>query len=495
MTSFRAKGLRTQTWVALVLVVLCLGAAGLLLMRPPAAERVLLLASHLESRGEDLGPGMETLLSDFLEVLVGATVTHADALPSQAELKRLPPQTWLLRFQGGRDGDRLALTLEWNTIDRLLADQAWIGDATPSREPGQTMEHAVQQWPLPIRHRRLDELLPRTSAHFWALLKGLSIRDDQTAAAHLGASQELAEAEPGCSTAWTTLGDHLYRSLWVSPEQAGVGLNSRTHHAFQKAVGLVPGHPRATFLRSMMLTDTGNQNLALRTLQEAIRMRPGSPDLYLGVAYASRTSGLLEIARKALARRGDLTGPLTSPSAWFAETTYLYLGDQEAFGRELARAGSFRQDASILFYQGYFALLQGRREEALRLLKDGSDPRLGPAPFHDLCRVYRAYLEGRSEEGLAELRRIDEIRGKLRIPDGEWTFKEAEAYSLLGDADRGVDCATRAFVQGFSCAQWYRASPFLERVRKHPRWQTLQRNIQERQAVLEGTFPPSAFDR
>ena len=87
---------------------------------------------------------------------------------------------------------------------------------------------------------------------------------------------------PDCATAWTTLGDHLYRSFWVNPEQAGIGLNSRTHHAFQKAENLIPGHPRATFLWSMMLTDTGNQSLALKLLEGAIRLRPGMPDLLLG---------------------------------------------------------------------------------------------------------------------------------------------------------------------------------------------------------------------
>jgi tetratricopeptide (TPR) repeat protein len=356
------------------------------------------------------------------------------------------------------------------------------------------MEHVVQHWPLANRHRQLDELIPRTPVHFWLLLEGLSIRDDQTATRQLAVSQQLADDEPGCATAWTALGDHLYRSLWVNPEQAGVGLNSRTHHAFKKAVDLVPGYPRATFLWSMMLTDTGNQGMALKALLEAIRLRPGTPDVYLGIAYAGRTSGLLDGARKALVRRDALLGPQASPSSWFAETTYLYLGDLEAFEQELTRTGSLRQDASILFYQGYFSLLMGRHQQALGFMKSGSDPGMAPTPFRDLCRVYRAYLEGRSKDGLAELREIDEIRGQLRIPDGEWTFKEAEAYSLLGDADRGVDCATRAFVQGFSCAAWYEASPFLARVREHPRWPTLRRNIRERQAVLEGTFPPSAFD-
>lgn len=494
MSHSRSAKTGPGVWIALILVLLGLAALVVFVRSRQTDGRVLILASALDDQGKDAGPGMEVLLADCMEVLSGATVTHAATLPPPADLLRLPPDTRLLRFTGRRSGDQLAMTLEWNTVDRVRSGKPWTLDEPGQQDPLRVMRHIVQHWPLPLRFRQLEALLPSSASNFWLLLESLSIRDDQSAAAHLAASQRFVEAEPRCATGWTVLGDHLYRSLWVDPLQAGIGLNSRTHHAFQKAVELVPGHPRATFLWSMMLTDTGNQSMALQALRDAVRLRADPPDLYLGIAYASRTSGLLEGARRALARRAKLLGPLATPSAWFAETTYLYLGDLEAFGRELDRAGSLRQDASILFYKGYFALLQGQDAQALVFMRAGSDPGMIPTHFRDLCRVYRAYLEGRSTDGLVELREMDEIRGKLHIPDGEWTFKEAEAYAILGDADRGVDCATRAFVQGFSCAAWYENSPFLAKARAHPRWRTLRRNIRERQAVLEGSFPPSAFE-
>ena len=475
-----ASPLRSRVWIILALGLLGLGALGVALARSPAPDRVLILGSTFDGQGRDLGPGMEALLVDYLEVLAGATVTHASSLPAAAELKHLPPATQLLRFQGRREGDLLYLAVEWNTAARLLSGKAWTRQLASTQAPARAMAAFVKGWPLKVRHR--------------ILLEAMAIHDDQEATTHLPAMQQLVEEESQCATVWTTLGDHLYRSLWINPEAAGVGLSSRTHRAFQQAVNLVPGHPRATFLWSMMLTDTGNQDAALRALVTAARLRPGTPELYHGFAYAGRTAGLLEGARRALVRRKALLGSQDEPSTWFAETTYLYLGDLEAFRQELQRAGALRQDASILFYQGYFALLQGRPREALVFMKAGSVTGMAPTPFRDLCGVYLAYLEGRPRDGLAQLHEIDEIRGKLRIPDGEWTFKEAEAYALLGDPDRGVDCATRAFVQGFSCAAWYEASPFLAKIRAHSHWPMLRRNIRERQAVMEGSFPPAAFD-
>ena len=494
MPTSHAFPVRLRVWIALILALTGLGVAGRLFLRPTAPERVLILASHLEDGPRDLGPGMAVLLADLLEVLTGATVIQGQDPPVPDQLAKLPSSLRLLRFTGRREGDNLTLALAWITVADLQAGRPWRIDAPQATEPQRALEHLVQHWPLTLRHRSLEDLIPRTPSRFWRLLDGLCIQDDHAASARLPESWALAQEEPGCATAWTVLGDHLYRSLWVNPDQAGIGLSSRTHQVFQRVMTLSPGHPRATFLWSLMLTDTGNQSLALTRLQEALRLRPSSPDLYIGVAYACRTSGLLEGARKALVRRSDLLGSLDSPSSWVAETTYLYLGDLAAFHRELTRAESLHPDASILFYRGYLALIQGAPQASYQHFRDGCSTDMTPAPFLDLCRAYTAHLEGRDAEGLRELRRVDEVRGKLRIPDGEWTFKEAEAYALLGDADRAMECATRAFVQGFSCAAWYETSPFLEPVRKHPRWPSLHRNIRERQAELEAEFPPTSFE-
>lgn len=496
MVLFRLAPPSTRTWTVLA-ATLGLALGGAALWRTHLGERTVvrvLMVSPPSTGQADVDPGLETLLTDHLEVLAGATVTHAAAVPDPAELRQMPGDLLLFRFEGRREGQRLALTTAWITSARLLSGQPWTREERPPLDPRAAIEAWVQHWPLPPSPRFHADLLPRSPDHFWDLLRAMSIRDDREATAHLAASQRLVENEPQCATAWITLGDHLYRGLWVNPELAGIGLNSRTHKAFRRAVDLVPGHPRATFLWSLMLTDTGNQDLALRALGGAARLRPNVPDLYHGFAYAGRTAGLLTGAMQALARQKALLGPLVRPSSWFAETTYLYLGDRAAFDQELLRVRALRSDSSVLFYQGYSALLKGDRAQALAFLKAGRDRVDGPGPFRDLCQAFAAYLEDRASEGLAELRRIDEVRGKLRIPDGEWTFKEAEAYALLGDADRAVDCATRAFVQGFSCARWYETSPFLERLRNHPRWPMLRRNIRERQAVMEGSFPVSTFD-
>jgi len=179
MTPPRPATSRPRIWVVAALAVVVLGTLSVLLARPAAPDHVLILASHLDNHGDDVGPGMETLLSDCLEVLSGATVVHAPALPAQQDLEQLPPKTRLLRFHGKREGDLLNLSLEWSTVGHLLAGKPWTLEAQGAQDPARTMNHLVQHWPLAIRRRHLEALIPKTAAHFWDLHEGRSIRQDQ----------------------------------------------------------------------------------------------------------------------------------------------------------------------------------------------------------------------------------------------------------------------------------------------------------------------------
>ena len=362
-------------------VILGVGLAGAWLWRssahPTGARRVLIISPE-PSQYTNVNLGLETLIADHFEVLAGLTVTHAAAVPAPAILRQLPPDMPFFRFQGRRDGQRLVLSTQWTTPAELLAGHPWIRSTQPPMDPDQAMEAWVAHWPMERRHRIKAELYPRSPQHFWDLLEAMAIQDDREATAHLSATQALAEAEPMCATAWTTLGDHLYRSLWVDPAQAGIGLNSRTHKAFQRAVSLVPGHPRATFLWSLMLTDTGNQGIALRALDDAVHLRPRVPDLYLGLTYAGRTSGLLAGAHSAMSRRQALLFPLAPTSYWTVETTDLYLGDWAAFEQDLLQEGSPEKIAEQFLsdqVKDVAEALQGARDIVAETISDHADVR------------------------------------------------------------------------------------------------------------------------
>jgi len=221
-------------------------------------------------------------------------------------------------------------------------------------------------------------------------------------------------------------------------------------------------------------------------------MFPRVPRLYEAVAYAARNAGLLEGATLALRQRDRILG-LSRGEAGLTENTYLYVGDLATFEAVLG-PGSAREGDSVRdFYRGYARLLQGDRGGAGRYFARAYTLPSGVPQFETLARVYHLGLQNRNEAALVLLRQLWADRVPLRVPDGEYTFKLAEAFGFLGSPGEAQSVATRAFAQGFGCTRWYEQSPFLAGIRSTPRWNGLQQHLQERQMLVASTYPPGRF--
>ena len=393
-----------------------------------------------------------------------------------------------MRFSGRREGDSLSLRAEWIAAGKRESGAGWTSFETPMTEPAEAFRRFGEGLPVASLHPGAGNLLPRDAVRFWNLARQASIQEDVAADADLEASRQLAESAPDSAAAWVNLGEHLYRNLWTQP--AGGDLpQARAVQAFDRALALVPGYPRAALLKGMLLTDMGDQRAALQTLADARATHPRVPDLYSGLAYAGRTGGLLDGALRALATRDRLTRPFHISEEWFAENTYLYSGRWEDFRSSLPAS----RDPFFLFYAGYLDLVQGREAAALPLFEEGAKDRRTSLPFSDLCTVYALAIEGRQDEALANLRAFEDDRGRLRVPDGELTFKVAEAYAFLGRPEEALTAAGRAFAQGFGCLAWYEQSPLFAPARHNPRWEGLRQHIRERRTLLEEAFPSTSF--
>ncbi len=448
-------------------------------------SRLVLLGPSVEGLPSESALGVWRLLEDEFELQVQAPVIPTpDSMPPGG----LQPTDTLVRFSGRREGDLLALKLEWIRERDRENGGAWHAASTSPLPPSDALRRVWEGTPWSRVERGTRHLLPATPEGFWELVRQSSIQEDVQAASNLEAAQRLAEAEPQSAAVWCNLGEMFYRVLWTHPEVGGLPQN-QAGQALNRALVLTPDYPRAAILLGMLDTDIGDQREGLRVLTSARSAHPGIPNLYSGLAYAGRTAGLLDGALRALAVRDQLVGSVQVPEGWFVENTYLYSGRWDSFRREL----SPREDPIIQFYSGYLDLLEGRREAALRSFQLGAENRRTSLPFSDLCAVYALALQGRNEEALTKLREFETSRGQLRIPDGELTFKVAEAYAFLGQTDEALTVAGRAFAQGFGCLAWYDRSPILAPARKSLKWQAFRAHIQERQSLLERNFPSDTF--
>lgn len=461
---------------------LALGLLGWWASIPPKAKQphrlVLTMAPPEQWSGltELQQRGLMTLLKDVLETDGTFTIGMAETMGNM--LRNTPT----LQVAARREGDALAIQPRW------LGHQ---GDPVHPHQgvPADVLGALCAE--VHVVPTSLPRLIPARAAVFWDTLEASGWGGDKDLHHCLALSRRLAEANPDLASAWCAFGQQSFRQLSLDP-RLGSDAQEASEQRFRRALELIPGYPRAAYQFANLKTDSARQREGLDVLFEALALRPHAAFLYSGLAYASRTSGLLEGSQRALKRREALLGPMRFESG-LTENTYLYCGEWERFSLTLGEDDQAPWRSMRDFYRGYIRLIMGRSHDAVVFFRRSYQQGGASIQFEHLAEVYALQLEGHSVEAKAKLDLLCVDRAKLREPDGEFTFKLAEAYAYLGDIDNAEDMALRAFSQGFSCARWYRESPMLKSMQHLPRYQSLLQHLDEHQAALSARYPAARF--
>lgn len=422
--------------------------------------------------------GFGVLFKDCLEYRTGLAVVE-----SEAALPGGPQDALTVSLERAEGKVRMHLVLQRAGRPVRTGD---VNADSPAAAVG-----AALAW-LGLEDRARGLLLPRDPASFWDLARMAASRPAGSIEGDLEVCARILAQEPGCASAWLARARLLNNHI-LDDNRAPAHLQDRCEQDFLTALALAPDCPRAATLFGRFRTEIGNQRAALDLLLDAIRRSPKAPRLYEAVAYAARSAGLLEGASRALARRDALSGP-SRGEAEITENTYLYRGELDRFETVLGPGSDTGPDTLRDFYRGYARLLRGDRAGAARHFHRAAATPGGNRAFMDLAEVYELGLAGEREAALEELRRLWAERIPIRIPDGEFTFKLAEAFGFLGSPSEAQDVANRAFAQGFGCLRWYEQSPFLAGARGTPRWAALEQHLKERLTLMEATYPRSRFD-
>ncbi len=430
------------------------------------------------------------LAQDHLECLGGFAVTSVTELPQDLGPLKARPHSRVLVLEPRRQGDALVLAFRTAEGDQVGPGNtlAWVRTAAPALPPSAAFDAFDHRLGLTPKGP-VAKLTPRDPARFWDLIHATALRLQNN---HLDQAADLAEAvvhaEPDCATGWVLLGNLQYRRLLNNPA-AFRKEQTDAEALLRKGLELTPGHPRATFLLSLMESDSGNQREALELLIQARRTQPNNPTLLTGLAYAARGAGLLPLARRAMDLRDSLAFSEYLPQA--VDITCLYTGEIPRFEASLQdRPGHLRNTTGVLsFYRGYLALVQGDRAKAHAEFTAAREAPHGYPNIVRLSEVYDLILDDRKEEAWTKLREFDQDRSGMREPDGEFTIRLAEAYAVLGDRASAMEMASRAFARGFGCTVWYERSPLLQPLRGLPKWKALLQHLKERQSLMEEAFP------
>lgn len=441
-------------------------AAGLLLW---THRRPSIPTQRLAVRADGVGgPGLALVVSDLYEVANRRIIVPVGTVP--------PAGTHLLTLHlSRRDAD-------------LVVDAEMDGRPLPRQEgtPSQVLSGLAKALALPTPGAAF---MPVDPGDGFDLLDLAGLTQDDATADRVAKAHALVLRVPGCASARLAFGTLQTRFLVEHMEADTLDAQRLCEQNFQDGLGIIPNYPRFVALYAVHLSDIRRQPEALRLLQSALKQHPGNASLLNSLAYAARTSGLLELADRALQRRSSLAD-LPRGQASLADNTLLYEGKYKAFETSLStlQPGPLRN-----FYLGYTRLIEGDRDGAHALFAATQPGGLGSTLFVRLAEVYRLALEGRTQEANQALDTLDAERIQIRLPDGEFTFKVAEAYGFMGRPGDALEAAVRASIQGFSCTPWYERAPFLAEARKLPRWTSLDLHLKERQRIMEASFPASSF--
>jgi tetratricopeptide (TPR) repeat protein len=454
----------------------------LLVTEPPPEGAAL---THNEMRS------IAALLEDELAMTPGVAVTPASRMPVHPEEARRPEPVLVLQFQPARQGDYLLADLRW-----AWSQSGKLGPWEARRlDPGVPRDvFTAVLGTLPLRLAPLDQavFIPAKPGHFWELVSTMGLRLDNVGIPQAVArARDLAAAAPDCASAWFNLGNLLNRSLLDDPAASSSDEQAQAEAAYTRGLQLAPDHPRGVFRAAVFRASSGNHREALDLLLEANRRHPGNPLLLLGIVNAARNAGLLDLALRAADLQEQLTLPEFQPQS--LQLLHLYREDLPRFEARLqGRPGQLRYSI-VLFYRGYLPLLSGDRAKAREAFAACEALSHGIPNYQRLARTFRLALEGDEAAASALLDALDRERVGLRVSDGEFTLRMAEAAAFLGQPVHAMDLAERAYTQGFGCTRWYERSPLLNGIRGTGRFRSLLQHLRERQAMMEARFPPSRF--
>ena len=453
---------------------------------------VLITAPPAPDSGLDApqGRALGALVQDHLELFGGFAVTNVTDPPQDLDSFRGEANTLLVQLQPSRRGENLELSYKylWSQQVRKGLPPVWTPHEGTALPPVEAFDRFLKAFPRPVTSGG-PSLTPRTPRVFWDMVQASAWRLQNQ---HLDTATQLAEQTtrdaPDCASTWILYGNLRYRYILNSPE-AFRHEQTDTEAQLQHGLTLAPGHPRGTFLLSLLMADSGDQREALDLLLRARRRQPFNPTLLTGIAYAARGAGLLPLARRAMDLRDGLAYARLQPQA--VDITCLYTGEIPRFEASLQeQAGHLRSTSGVLpFYRGYLALVRGDQPLAQREFGVAAHLEHGYPSLVRLSEIFELILHGQKDTAWRKLREYDQERIGMREPDGEFTIRLAEAYALLGDRASAMDMASRAFARGFGCTAWYERSPMLAPLRSLPKWKALIQHLKERQVLMEDRFP------
>ena len=379
-------------------------------------------------------------------------------------------------------GDEIRVTAQLTeaasgTLVCSHATQVSIGNVFHLQD--ELTECMVNALSLPLSAREqsvLKQDVPSSAKAYEFFLRGNQFsRDPKQWSAARDLYLKCVEADPCYAPAWARLGRIHHVMAKYLPTGARQGLE-RSETAFRQALDLNPDLAIAHKFYAQLEVDLGRASDAITRLlpraQGAV-----DPELFAGLVSPLRYCGLLEASVAAHSRAVALEPKIRTsvPHTWFLQGDHVRVAT--------IRIEDFPYIVPISLNE------LGRKDEALRALRPLEEK--VNTRLRDFIIAARTIIEGNNAESVASVGRV--VASEFGDPEG--LFYLTRHLSRLNQVDSAVDLFERVINGGFVCYPAMLNDPWLEPIRKKPRFAELLKRAEENHQAAKREFDRLAGDR
>ena len=432
-----------------------------------------------------LPDALTTSLSGLKSVVVRSSLAASRFLGTAQDLKTIASEadvdlilTGTLLSAGGEIRVTAQLTDAANgTLVCSHSTQTSIGDVF--RLQDELTECVVDTLALPLTAREqriLRQDIPSDAKAYEYYLRGNQFSRDSK---QWGAARDLylrcVEADPCYAPAWARLGriHHVMAKYLTTGAKEGL---AQAEAAFRQALDLNPDLAIAHKFYAQLEVDLGRANDAMARLVPRAQGAADS-ELFAGLVSPLRYSGLLEASVAAHSRAMALEPKIRTS---VPHTLFLQ--------REYERVASMRMEDNP--YIVAVSLAEGgRKDEALPMLRT-LEAKL-KTRMRDFIMAARTMIEGNAAASVAAVGRI--VASEFSDPEGLFYLTRHLAH--LNQADSALDLLERVVGGGFFCYPAMSSDPWLDPVRKKPRFAKLLGRAEQQHDAAAKEFTRLEGDR
>jgi len=287
------------------------------------------------------------------------------------------------------------------------------------------------------------------------------------------ALQQAIKLDPSFADAYALLG-HFYGYESANVVENGAQNLAQGEKLSRRALELKPDLLEGLISLGAILTESGRNMEAIRTLRRALTLAPNSELVWDQLGYVYHYAGLDDAAEKAYRRSMELN-PTTTRIHWMHGRMLLYVGRAPEAEQEMKQALAANPNQfKAMAFLGKFLYYQGKLDEAEPVLRRAVE--LGRGNGDNSAQMMAAFLyASRGQRDMIDPKILN--ARPAEVIDGDLAYWTGGIHALLGEKEQALAWLRRAVEVGNHNYPWFQKDKNYDPLRGDPEYQRIMEQV------------------